>query len=310
MKRLLESRMGKVVLKLIPFLLTAKIASAELNMDRIKQGSLDLASLINSVLIGENPKTDGKIDQDKYGYFVRCGMPNDAIEIIAEASNEKIIPINKEKYVFVPIEGTAEGICARLDGEKLYIDKLSDLEAVKKALIPEPEVKKVYQPKPEVKKPEVKYKPKAKPKSKIEKVKEIKENYIKPKLGENISEEKIEKLLNNNESAIDWNAALGKIFEKNHELSYLLHSKISNEDISKEDLSDYPSLEEIFAVKDGEVVSAGYSLRSSSPSVDINLIKEAFKVYGDSDTIKIDNKLSLRFYNAQDNMIEIERIEK
>ena len=300
MKRLLESRMGKVILELMPFLLTAKIASAELNIDRIKEGSLDLASLVNNVLIGEIPKIDGKIGQDKYGYFVRCGMPNDAITIIAEASNEKIIPINKEKYIFIPLKDTAEGICARLDGEKLYIDKVSDLEAVKDVLIPKPELKEVYQPKPKVKKPEVKYKPK------IKKVKEIKEDYVKPKLEEKISEEKIE----STESFIDWNAALGKIFEKNHELSYLFHSKISNEDISKEDLSDYPSLEEIFLMKDGEAVSNGYALRSSSPSADINLIKEAFKVYGDSNTIKIDKKLSLRFYNAQDNMIEIERIEE
>ena len=304
MKRLLENRLGKVILKLIPFLLTAKIASAELNIERIRDGSLDLASLVNSVLIGESPKLEGKVGQDKYGYFVRCNSPNEAMQIIAEASNEKIIPINKEKYIFVPLKETAEGICARLDKEKLYIDKLSDLEAVKDALIPKPEIKEVYKPKPKVKKPEVKYKPK------IKKAKEIKQDYIKQELKKEIPEEIIEKQIENAESFIDWNAALGKIFEKNHELSYLLHSKISNEEISKEDLSDYPSLEEIFVMKDGEVVSNGYALRSSSPSFDINLIKEAFNVYEGSDTIKINEEMSLRFHSSQNDLIEIERIEQ
>jgi hypothetical protein len=120
----------KPVVVLTGIVLAARIAVADVNIEKLRKKSFDLADLVKAILEDREPQLRGKINQDEDGYFLRCFMPDDAIKVFADASESEITEKGENRYVFSHLK-KGGGIVARLKCDKLYVEKVADLKAYK-----------------------------------------------------------------------------------------------------------------------------------------------------------------------------------
>jgi hypothetical protein len=105
----------------------------------------------------------------------------------------------------------------------------------------------------------------------------------------------------------DYFAPLGKIFEQNPALSYLIDCKINDMEFSEEELKKYPEIEKISKMKEGNPVS-DYVLRSKKLSKDIKIIKKAFGVK--KNLFKLNDNNWLKISKAGKKLIAIQKIKR
>ena len=137
-----------ILIMLCFILLLPVLAGADIRIDKIKRKSYEMADLVKALMEDREPRMYGKIERDEAGYFIKCGFPEDAIKVFANASTKKITRIVARRYVFAPLSGDA-GIVAHLDRNRLYFRKVSDLKAYRQSLMPKPRI--VEKPKPVIK---------------------------------------------------------------------------------------------------------------------------------------------------------------
>ena len=126
--------MCKPIVGLTFIVMAARIATADVDVEKLRDKSFDLADLVEAILKDREPQLRGKINQDEDGYFVKCFLPDYAIEVFADASESKIIEKGENRYVFARLKKGA-GIVAGLKGNKLYFEKVADLEAYKRKIL-------------------------------------------------------------------------------------------------------------------------------------------------------------------------------